>query len=299
MLSIIYVNYKTSKDILISLASIAKYEKKFKEYEYIIVDNNSDDGGLEVIKKKYPFVKIIYAPQNGGFAYGNNHGIKQAIGDFIFLLNPDTYINDNAIEKLYYRIKNDNSIGIIGPQLLYPDGENQSYYLPKTYLNLWKLFCERFYLYKIFKQNHLFNSYFKTYMDYSKETYVEQVSGAALLFRKSILENTGLLDENYFMYFEESDFCLQACKHDLKLLYYPKSSIVHIGGLNSESGWERNSEWFVVSFKYYFKKNFTKSIYYTAIIFFTMGSCLKILIFLIKNDRKYKFHFFQLKQILK
>jgi len=299
MLSIIIVNYKSSKDISECLDSIIKHEKNYTKYEFIIVDNNSDDPGLPQLAKNFPFAKIINADKNGGFAYGNNIGISRAGGDYIFLLNPDTYLTDNSIEKLYERIRKDKSTGIIGPMLLFPDGSNQSYYLPKSYFTLWRLFCERFYLYRIFKRFPLFNSYYRTYMDYSNETAVEQVSGAALLFRKEILKETGLLDENYFMYFEESDFCLQAARHNIKQLYYPGSRIIHKGGLDSESGWERSSSWFTESFKYYFKKNYSFATYYSALILFALGSCLKSILFALKKDHRYRFHLIQLKKILR
>ncbi len=299
MLSIIIVNYKSSGDITDCLESIIRFEKKYTDYEIIIVDNNSGDPGLDILKTGFPFIRIINAEKNGGFAYGNNIGIKNASGDFILLLNPDTYLTDNSIEKLYNRIKSDDKTGIIGPMLLFPDGTNQSYYLPKSYLNLWKLVCERFYLYRIFKSIPFFNSYYRTYMDYSRESCVGQVSGAALLFRKSILSKTGILDENYFMYFEESDLCLQAARNGIAQLYYPESRIVHKGGLDSESGWERTSAWFTDSFRHYFKKNFSKTVYYTAIIIFTIGACLKSAIFYIKRDSRFRFHIIQLKKILR
>ncbi|HRX48984.1 MAG TPA: glycosyltransferase family 2 protein [Spirochaetota bacterium] len=297
MLSIIIVNYKSSGDITDCLESIFRFETKYTDYEILIVDNDSGDSGLDILKSKFPFIKIIHAEKNGGFAYGNNIGIKNASGDYILLLNPDTYLTDNSIEKLYNRIINDDKIGIIGPMLLFPDGTNQSYYLPKSYLNLWKLFCERFYLYRVFKRIPFFNSYYRTYMDYSRESYVEQVSGAALLFRKSILSKTGTLDEKYFMYFEESDFCLQAVKNGIAQLYYPESRIVHKGGLDSESGWERSSAWFTDSFRYYFKKNFSKTTFHTAVILFAIGACLKSTFFYMKRDNRYRFHIIQLKKI--
>lgn len=299
MLSIIIVNYKSSNDISFCIESIIKFEKRYNDYEIIIVDNNSDDLGLKLLNEQYPFLKIINADKNGGFAYGNNIGINYSNGDYVLLLNPDTFIVDNSIEKLLNRIKTEESIGIIGPLILFPDGRNQSFYLPKSYLNIWRLFCERFYLYRIFKNVPILNSYYRTYMDYSKETFVDQVSGAALLFRKSIIEKIGLLDENYFMYFEESDFCLQAVRNNIKQLYYPKSKIVHKGGLDLESGWSNTSSWYIDSLMYYFKKNFGSISYYTALILFSIGAFLKSGLFFIKNDHRYKFHFMQFKKLLK
>src|SRR5512137_1339395 len=122
MLSIIIVNYKSSKDIHILLESIVRNEPGYEKFEFIIVDNNSNDDGLDAIKENFPFVKMLYSGKNGGFAYGNNIGIKEAKGDCIFLLNPDTYISMPCIEKLYDRLRNTPDWDMIGPKLLFPDG---------------------------------------------------------------------------------------------------------------------------------------------------------------------------------
>ncbi len=297
MLSIIIVNYKTSGDITRCLESIVKYEKNYKEYEFIIVDNNSDDQGLEQIKRTFKFINLIHAPQNGGFAYGNNIGIRKAKGDYIFLLNPDTYLSDNSIEKLLTRISGDKKVHIIGPKLLNADGSNQSYYLPKSYLTIWKLFCEQMYLYRVFRNVRPLNSYFRTYMDYDKEVHVEQVSGAAFMFRREIIDVISLLDENYFMYFEESDYCMQAVKHGYKLLYYPESCIIHTQAAGTLS--ERSIRDFVKSLKIYFKKNFSKIVYYPAIVIYIFGSVLRLIRSLLLFDKKHKAYVYYLKYLFK
>jgi len=299
MLSIIIVNYKSSEDIKKCLESIVEHEPNFKQYEIIIVDNNSDDIGLEKVQKDYNFIKLISAERNGGFSYGNNIGIKHSSGDVVFLLNPDTYITDNAIEKLYAKLKDDETIHLIGPYLIFPDNRNQSYLLPKSYLTLWKVFCEKLYLYKIFSKSKLFNSYHRTYMDYGKETYVEQISGAALMFKRDVLNIIGLMDENYFMYYEESDFCLQASRKGFKMKYFPESTIVHVGGYQSEPNWERTARYSIKSFKYYFKNNFHYISYLLAIGFHLIGSFIRCLGMFAMKNKKYLFHAYELKYLVK
>ncbi len=257
-------------------------------YEFIVVDNNSNDPGLPELAIKYPFVKFINAPENGGFSYGNNIGIKQSTGDIIFLLNPDTWLNDAAITKLLRRIESDDFLDIIGPQLFFPDGNNQSFYLPKTYLTLWRLSCEQFFLHRIFKTIKIFNSYFRTYMDYSVECQVEQVSGAALMMKKNVIQKIGYLDEDYFMYFEESDFCLKAVKAGMKLLYYPEAKIIHKGGLTSDSKSDVTTSFFYHSFKMYFKKNFGTVSTLLASSTLFIGTLTRFIIFkLIGNEKSF------------
>ncbi len=298
MLSIIYVNYKTSDDILTSLASIVKYEKKINEYEFIIVDNNSGDDGLVDIKKTYPFVEIINAPKNGGFAYGNNIGIKHSKEDIILLLNPDTYIHDNSIELMMNRLKDDPEIDIIGPSFFYADGSSQADIIPKSYLTLWKLFCEQFWLQRIFKKSKLFNSYLKTYIAPEKECFVKTVSGAAFMFKRSIIEKIGLMDETFFLYFEETDYCRRAHKNKLKMLYFPKSKITHTIGSSTKSVSETRVQNYLTSFKYYFKKNYKQIGLYVSMATLFSGCLIRFIIFRMKNDKKSDTQLLYLKNIL-
>jgi len=297
LLSIIFVNYNTSQLLSDCLDSIICYEKNWQDYEYIVVDNNSGDKGLDSLKKTHPFIRLIIASRNGGFAYGNNIGIQNAEGKMLFLLNPDTYIKDNAIEKLVNRINTTNDLFFIGPQLLYPDNSNQSFYLPKTYLTLWRFFCDRIFLHRLFPKSTLFNSYYQTYMDYDQECLIEQISGAAFMFKREVIEKIGLLDENYFMYFEESDYCLKAINYGYKLLYYPESKIIHIGGLGNSKNWDRSTLIFSESLKYYFIKNYGCLYLIFAIMLQATGSLIRMVVFFLIGEKKFKYHFYFLKNI--
>lgn len=298
MLSIIIVNYNTSNDIDHLLKSIITFETTYNDYEIIIIDNNSGDKGLKKLFSDYPFIKIINAPRNGGFAYGNNLGINKSSGDIILLLNPDTYLEDNSINKLYNRLSNDPHIDFIGPKLLYPNGKNQSYYLPKTFLTPWRLFCETFFLNRIFPTIKIFNSYYRTYMNYNNEAFVEQISGAAFMFKKSVINKIGLLDDNFFMYYEESDYCFQAVKNGFKLLYYPQSVIIHSEGSSQKTNINAipklRIKWEIDSFKYYFKKNFSKQSYYFSVVFLIMLSISRGLLSLIRHDNFFKNHLYKI-----
>ena len=298
MLSIIFVNYNTSHQIETCLKSIEEFEKNYRDYEYIIIDNHSADIGLKKLNSRFPYLKIICAPKNGGFAYGNNLGIESAKGDILFLLNPDTCIKDNSIEKLLTKITLDNNLSFIGPQLLFPDGTNQSFFEPKSYLTLWRLFCERIFLHRIFKKFRLFNSYFKTYMNYNEPHYVEQLGGAALMFRRDVINKIGRMDETFFMYFEESDWCFRAVNADLKLLYYPEAKIIHEGGLIKEGNWERSSHDYLISFKYYFEKNFGKGHYIVAYCLFLLGTLIRATGLFLFDREKSGYYFYYLKFML-
>jgi GT2 family glycosyltransferase len=298
MLGIIFVNYRSSLDLNSCLESIKNNELNYKDYEYIVVDNNSGDIGLKGIEERYSFLKIIYAPENNGFAYGNNIGIRNSRGDCIMLLNPDTVVEDDSLGKMYRRLTGDDAIDFIGPKLLFPDGSNQSYYEPKSHLTLWRLFCDKFYLHRVFPRSSLLNSYYRTWMDYDRETFVEAVAGSAFMFKRRVIEKLGFLDENYFMYFEESDYCLRAVRNGYRLLYYPESNVVHRGGLISETNWERSTRDYTRSFKYYFRKNFSWVTYRLAIPIFIAGSLLRALILRIRKDARYRYYLYFAKHAL-
>jgi GT2 family glycosyltransferase len=174
---------------------------------------------------------------------------------YYFLLNPDTYLKDNSIEILANRIQSDPALDIIGPQLLNTDGSNQSCIAPKSYLTLWRLFCDQLFLHRIFRRSKVFNSHLKDYINPDRECYVQNVSGAAFMFKRDIIDKIGLMDELFFMYFEETDYCLRADKYGLKMLYYPESKITHLIGSSNKPGSERSVRFFINSFKLYFKKN--------------------------------------------
>jgi hypothetical protein len=134
-------------------------------------------------------------------------------------------------------------------------------------------------------------------MNYEIETPVEQVSGAALMFRREIIKTIGLLDENYFMYFEESDYCMQAVINGCRLLYFPESKIIHTQAAGMLS--ERAIRDFVISFKYFFRKNYNKVTFFTALSILTIGSIIRLLISFILNDKKYHAYQKYLKCIFK
>lgn len=256
MLSIVFVNYKSSADLSRCLASIERHDPGFPNYEIVVVDNRSSDMGLPKLLPDYPSVRLIEAERNGGFSFGNNIGIRSTTGDFILFLNPDTYVEDDSIGKMHDRMLRDPSVAMLGPKLLFPDGRNQSFFEPKSHFDLWKLFCYEFSLHRLFPGSRLFDSLFRIGMDYEVETPVESVPGSALMFRRELIEIIGEMDERYFMYFEEMDFCLRATRNGGKLLYFPAGRIYHVGGLTRPEKWPLNARAYAESFKYFFSKHF-------------------------------------------
>ncbi|BAY77151.1 putative glycosyltransferase [Nostoc linckia NIES-25] len=221
--SIILVNYNGAEILPDCLNSIQKFID-IPSYEIIVVDNASSDGSVELIAEKFPQVQLIKQTQNCGFGAGNNAGAKVARGEFLFLLNTDTIINYNILPHLIDLMQADSQIGIIGPKLLNPDGSFQISVSPA--LGIKGEYEAR--------QMHL------NYLNNSERNSIEQkfqqiqevdiVVGAAFFIRSSLFHKLNGFDENFFMYFEESDLCQRAQYKGYKIIYTPHVSLIHLKG---------------------------------------------------------------------
>jgi len=190
--------------------------------EVIVVDNNSSDDTVVGLRNQFPSVKVIENKENKGFSAANNQGINVATGKYILLLNPDTEIREKgALLKLKQDLDNENAEGITAPCLVNEDGSFQLSFwnIP----GIWNLFLELFNL-------HRKRSGAKPFMP----VFVEGVSGAAMFFKRKLVDEIGLLDEKMF-WMEDMDFCYRASKAGKKILYDPNVSIIHYGGKSSSN----------------------------------------------------------------
>lgn len=188
--------------------------------EIIVVDNNSSDNSPALIQKEFPAVHLILNTDNKGFSAANNQGINAAKGKYILLLNPDTEIKQgNVLAKMCDFLDSNKDYGIAAPMLLNSDGSFQDSYW--TLSCLWLFFLELFYLHRLHKKQKP-----------DQVISVKALSGAALFFKKTLIDKTGLLDENMF-WMEDIDFCYRARKAGTSVLYNPALEIIHHGGKSS------------------------------------------------------------------
>ena len=229
---------------------------KDRSFEIIVIDNNSSDGTVEMIKQKFPQVNLISLNKNTGFAYANNLGIKRAKGDYILLLNPDTQFKEDTLSVIAKKLESDNSIGILGCKLLNTDKSLQpSVRNFPTIASQLVILLKLHYIFPF-----LLNNYLNKHFDYSKEQEVDQVMGAFFCVKKEVFDTIGLLDENYFIWFEEVDFCYRAKKAGYKVLYTPKISVIHYGGQSfAQQMAFKKQWWFFKSALRYFKKRIANS----------------------------------------
>lgn len=225
-LSIIIVNWNTREILRKCLASIRKHLSS-NSPEVFVVDNASTDGSTDMIKKEFPWVRLIENRKNVGFARANNMAIHRASGEFIFLLNSDTIVKRGAIHGLLQTMKEDKSIGIAGLQLLNANGtyQNSVSNFPTLITELTnKSLLKTLFPGKFYGKRSLQTSPFE----------VETVIGACMMIRGKAIEEIGLFDEAYFFFMEETDLCYRMKKAGWKVVHDPRHSIIHLQGKTAE-----------------------------------------------------------------
>ncbi|MFA6410613.1 MAG: glycosyltransferase family 2 protein [Candidatus Buchananbacteria bacterium] len=252
-LSIVIVSWNV-KDLLQScLESIFRNQLDLP-LEVIVVDNASGDFTAQMIKDRFPQVKLIANQTNVGFATANNQGILESNSDFILCLNPDTQILNDALQKSLEFLKTNAQIGILGCKHVNPDWTLQQ--SVRRFPSFWAIFFIITKFAKIFPEMPPIYFYLAKDMNYKLAQPVDQVAGSFFLLRKKMLDEIGLFDENFFTWFEEVDLCRRARDNGWQIWYYPEAQIVHHGGqsFNQQMTWQKQNVFFASAW-YYFKKH--------------------------------------------
>lgn len=221
-LSIIIVSHKSKEHLEVLLPSIFESKTNFS-YEVIVVDNGSNDGTLDWLQAT-PYKLQAIANTNTGFAHGNNLGIKQATGKYILLLNPDTKLQPDTLQAMLKFMESRADVGISGCKIIKPDGK-LDLACRRRFPNPWNSFLRLF-----LASNKDYNY---SNIDPNQEMEVDSVVGAFLLIRKSVIDKIGLLDENFFMYGEDLDWCWRCKEAGYKVWYFPTTFITHYKGASS------------------------------------------------------------------
>ncbi len=214
--------------------------------EVIVVDNGSTDGTAEYLKTKDYRLKAI-VNTNTGFSHGNNLGIRQAKGDYILLLNPDTKLESNTLKVMLEFMESHKDVGIFGCKLIMANGK-LDLACRRRFPNLINSF------YRLFLGNN--KNYNYSNISEDEEMEVDSVVGAFLLIRKSVVEKIGLLDENFFMYGEDLDWCWRCKEAGWKVWYYPKTTVVHYKGSSSSKASFKGLKWFHEAMWIFYKKHY-------------------------------------------
>ncbi len=227
-LSVVIVNYNVKYFLEQCLRSVYKSGAGL-EMEVFVVDNNSVDGSVEMIRKKFPGVILIANPENLGFSRANNQAIKKAIGTYVLLLNPDTVLEDESLPRVFSFMEQHPDAGALGVKML----DGQGNFLPESKRGLptpGVAFFKVFGLSALFPKSRSFGKYHLGYLDSDQTHQVDVLSGAFMLLRKEALNKTGLLDEDFFMYGEDIDLSYRITKSGYRNYYYPGTRIIHYKG---------------------------------------------------------------------
>lgn len=294
-LSIIIVTRNSEKYIEKCLDSLYKSIIDI-DYEIIVVDNNSNDLTVDIIKSKYKDIKIIKNCENKGFGYGNNLGYRHSNGKYILFLNPDVILYQDSIKNAIKRMEENPRIGLLGGKVFTPLGKLQ---VPCTMKlrDLWDEFCVQFYLYRLFPKSRLFGRFIRTYDTHENFMYVDIIAGCFMFFRREAFESINGFDENIFLYGEEEDIGYRLKRYNWKVAFDPNVKLIHFGG--QSLGFRDSSIWIIISNDYIAKKYEPLLIYIIIRILRVIGYFLRFIFLFIldkfKWTKRVSFYFFGFK----
>lgn len=231
MLSVVIVNYRTPEDLVALLDSLRANPPAAVPMEVIVVDNASGDDSPGRVRTGYPEVRLIVSPTNGGFAAGVNQGLAAATGDFLLVLNPDITLHSDSLDRLLDFMKANPRAGLAASRLNSPDGSLQ--YTCRTYYTFWTILLRRTFLGRLLPDSRALRDHMMLDYDHRAAREVDWVAGACMMVRRAALEEVGPMDERYFMYFEDVDWCTRMHRRGWGVWYVPESVMTH--------GWRRAS----------------------------------------------------------
>jgi GT2 family glycosyltransferase len=271
-LSVIILNYNVRYFLELCLLSVESALKNV-DSEIIVVDNNSSDQSCEMIKARFPNVKLIQNNQNLGFSKGNNIGVAQAKGDYICILNPDTVVAEDTFEKVLVFAKNKNNLGIIGVKLI--DGTGN--FLPESKRGIptpWVAFTKIMGLYKIVPKSNCFNKYYAQHLTQNQTGKVEILVGAFMFLKKELYEEVGGFDEDCFMYSDDIDLSYMVLQKGKSNYYFHETTVIHYKGESTIKDGAYMKR-FQEAMEFFYKKHFQVSFLFSAfmkigIVFFSL-----------------------------
>jgi GT2 family glycosyltransferase len=256
-LSIVILNYNTRELLRGCLRSLEQADSGGRSIEVLVVDNASSDGSADMVEAEFPSVTSIRSPRNGGFAYGNNLALARCQGDAVLVLNPDALLPRDGIPRLLERLAAHPEAGIIGPKLLRPDGSmhlacRRSFPTPPT------AFYRVSGLSRLFPRSPVFGRYNLTFVDENQAMEVDSVCGACMLLRREVIDRIGLLDERFFMYGEDLDWCMRARDAGWTVRYEPDIVVQHQHGAASRQRPLRTTVHFFRAMDLFYRKHYVR-----------------------------------------
>jgi GT2 family glycosyltransferase len=231
-LSIVIVTWNARDVLLDALESIdreirSRTDAGRIETETLVVDNGSVDGSVEAVREQFPWADVIALPENIGFAAGNNVGLRRAKGRHAVLLNSDTVVLPDALERCVRYLDDHPEVGVVGPQLLNPDRSKQN--CVHNYPSLVTEIVPKGLLEKLLPRWFPSKRY-----DHPEPIRVQAVLGACLFVRREVLDDVGLMPEDYFFFLEETDWCFRIAGAGWQIVHVPDAHVIHIFGASTK-----------------------------------------------------------------
>jgi len=223
VVSVIIVTWNSEKEISNCLSSLRN------DLEVIVVDNCSQDRTKEIVRKRFPNVKLLENPSNLGFAEANNRGIRVAKGEYILLLNPDTVVREGSIEKMVEFMNTHPDVGVIGPKLLNRDGSIQP--SCREFPSYKNILFELTGIPRVFPRLSLWRM---GYFNHNTLREVDQPMGACLLIRRDLLREIGGFDETFPIFMNDVDLCYRIKNRGWKVLFFPEAEVFHFKGKSTQ-----------------------------------------------------------------
>jgi GT2 family glycosyltransferase len=208
---------------------VSLFENTHVELEVFVVDNASSDGTVEMLRQEFPGVQVIRNSANLGYTHPNNQALRRANGRYLMLLNPDTILHKGSVDALVAFMDGQPQAGICGPKILNSDGTFQEV-CRRGVARPWNTISYFLRLHRLFPGDPRFGGYLLTHLDEDQTAEVDGLSGACMLIRREVVNQIGYLDEDYFAYQEDADYCFRAQAAGWKVMYYPAARVTHFGG---------------------------------------------------------------------
>ncbi len=233
--TVIIVTWNNEAVIRDCLTSVLK--QNCANIEIIVVDNYSSDNTSELIKKEFPQITLIVNKENSGFAKASNQAIRKSQGCYILLLNPDTIMFGGSLEKMISFMHNHQDAGACGCKIIDEAGKLMwsCFHFPSLITEI----CEITLLSRIFARDRFFGNYWMSYWDHSTNSQVEWLTGACLMVSREVVNKVGLLDEVFFMYTEDVDWCYRMKQQGYTVNYLANTQVVHKQGNSSNQAYSQ------------------------------------------------------------
>jgi GT2 family glycosyltransferase len=229
-ISIVIVSWNTKKYLEECLTSLRATGGNLS-VEIIVVDNASSDGSPDMIRAQFPEVILIESGANLGFAGGNNIGIKAASGKYVCLINSDVNVPPDCLPRMHSFMEQQPTIGLLGPGMLYTDG--RVHRSGMRFPTLWNLLLRALFLDSLFKSSRIFGGYLMKDFQFDRTTDIDVLNGWFWMARREALDKAGLLDERFFMYAEDVDWCKQFHLAGWRVVFYAEAKALHYGGASA------------------------------------------------------------------